>query len=563
MHRTFRLKVITLIVVTVLFSSYSLSHSYAADHSSLFLQSTKKQVVISSDPRIELISVLQMLIGAWPMTTLDFDYIREVQDTFYPHYQHPVVHQFAYMWYMYGFSQEIPSTCMLHLSEPPELKVQIPFTKEIIDRAGGERTLNDFLALLRDFAEKTDFMYFYQDHLAFYQNLVELAEKKLETKNTIPMLEDYFGFSDRSYELILVPLFHENGYSTHVNQKYFALLGPYDVDEQKNEKLPYWKDSEGLHKQLLKSFSYAFVHPFVRENHQLILGTEKLLIPIQRKMMYVDIQTWSQCFTEHVVRTISQRFTLQEYGEKDWEEQRQKNVSDSFVYIDYIEKWLQNYENNRSFFSTFNDFFPVLLNNIQTLCEYPFIPTELTVLNASENGVQLAWINNTVEPSSVSVLRRTKKEEFTVIHDMKDSQMQAWTDSTVERGKQYIYAIAVKGDKGQIISVGITTVIPSNPPLAPTNISTTLEGTTVSFSFSYPFKAEGFALFEWNGEETNLIVTKEYEDAENQTLTAVDLTPGKHTYYICSYITIQNSDQENEILYSTPSSLITITVPEK
>ncbi len=563
MQRKFGFKVITFFVVAILFCSYGLSHSYAAGQNSLLSQSTKKQVVISSDPRIELISVLQMLIGAWPMTTLDFDYMREVQDTFYPHYQHPVVRQFAYMWYMYGFSQEIPSTCMLHLSEPPELKVQIPFTKEIIDRAGGERSLNDFLALLRDFAEKTDFMYFYQDHLSFYESIVELAEKKLETKNTIPMLEDYFGFSDRSYELILVPLFHENGYSTHVSQKYYALLGPYDVDEQKNEKLPYWKDSEGLHKQLLKSFSYAFVHPFVRQNNQLITGTEKLLIPIRRKMMYVDIQTWSQCFTEHIVRTISQRFTLQEYGEKDWEEQRQKDVSDSFVYIDYIEKWLQNYENNRSFFSTFDDFFPVLLNNIQTLCEYPFIPTELTIINASENGVQLAWINNAIEPNSVSVLRRTKKGEYTVIHEMEDPQIQAWTDSSVERGKHYIYAIAVKGDKGEIISVGTTAVIPANPPLAPIHITATVDEATVSFSFMYPFKAEGFALFEWNGKETNLILTKEYENTENQTLIVENLAPGKHTFYICSYITIQNNDQEDEILYSAPSPLINISIQEK
>jgi hypothetical protein len=556
-------KVVLCILVIMLFGSFLSTSSYAFQSPSLSPQSAKKQVVVSTDPRIELIATLQMMIGAWPMSSLDFDYIREVQDTFYPFYRHPILRQFSYMWYMYGFSQEIPSTCMLHLSQPPELKVVIPFTKEIIDRAGGERILNDFLALLRDFAETTDFMYFYEDHVGFYQEAIKLAEKKLETKNTISMLEDYFGYTNRSYELILVPLFHENGYATNVNLKYFALIGPYDVDEKKDEKLPYWKDSDGLHKQLLKSFSYAFVHPLIRKNHQEVIDTQKLLIPIRKPMMYVDIQTWPQCLTEHIVRTISHRFTFIEYGEKDWEEQRQKDIQDSFVYIDYVEDWLQDYETNRSYYTDFERFYPVLFNNVRTLCEYPFIPTELTVLNASENGVQLSWKNNTIQTSTLSILRKTPMSEYVVIHEMEDSQAFAWTDSSIERGGKYIYAIAVKGEKGQIVSAGITAKIPSNPPLAPTNIETTLDGTTASFSFLYPFKAEGFALFEWNGEDANLIVRKELQDAENQTLTVEDLPPGNHTFYICSYITIQNSEQEDEVLYSTPSTLLKITIPEE
>ncbi|MDD4028295.1 MAG: DUF4932 domain-containing protein [Caldisericia bacterium] len=554
-------KVVLCILVIMLFSSFLSTSSYALQSSSLSPQSTKKQVVVSTDPRIELIATLQMMIGAWPMSSLDFDYIREVQDTFYPYYRHPVLQQFAYMWYMYGFSQEIPSTCMLHLSQPPELKVQIPFSKEIIDCAGGERNLNDFLTLLRDFAETTDFMYFYEDHLGFYQDAIQLAEKKLETKNTIFMLEDYFGYTNRSYELILVPLFHEDGYATNVNLKYYALIGPFDVDEKKDEKLPYWKDSDGLHKQLLKSFSYAFVHPLIRSNHQKIIDTQKLLIPIRRPMMYVDIQTWPQCLTEHIVRTISQRFTFIEYGEKDWKEQRQKDIQDSFVYIDYIEKWLQDYETNRSFYADFERFYPVLFNNVRTLCEYPFIPTELTVLNASENGVQLSWKNNAIEPCKVYILRKTKMDEFMVLHEMEDSQAFAWTDSSIERDTQYLYVIAVKGEKGEIRSIGVSTAIPISPPLAPVSISYSLEDSSIVFSFEYPFKAEGFTLFEWTGEESVEITSLDRTEEDLQTISVNDVSTGTHTYYICSYITVLNDEQEEEMVYSPPSSFLPITIP--
>ena len=160
MNKKFVLKCVSILLAFfILLPSYT-STLYAKSNDFLpdSPYSTKKQVVVSSDPRVEMISILQMMIGAWPMTDLDFDYLREVQETFFKHYNHPAVRMFGFMWYNYDFSQEIPSTFMLHLSDPPELKIQTPFTREIIERGGGERNLNDFLELLRDFAKETKFM---------------------------------------------------------------------------------------------------------------------------------------------------------------------------------------------------------------------------------------------------------------------------------------------------------------------------------------------------------------------------------------------------------------------
>ena len=523
------------------------------------MSESNKQVVVSSDPRIELISVLQLMIGAWPMTELDFDYVREVQDEFFPYWRHPVVRQFSYMWYILGFSQEIPSTFMLHLSEPPELKIEIPFSKEIIERGGGERNLNDFLALLRDFAEETDFMYFYEDHLQFYQEAVEIAEKKLETKKTIPMLEEYFGFTDRSYELILVPLFSEKGYATHVNTKYFALLGPYDVDEQDDAKIPYWQTPDELHKQLLKSFSYAFVNPIFYKNRREIEATEKLFYPIQRPMRYIDIRSWNDCIIEHLVRGISQRFTLVEFGEKDWEEQRLEDIEEAFAYNDYIEDWLVNYEAHRTIYPNFDKYYPVVLNNIRTLCEFPFIPTEVATIHISENGVQLHWTNNTVEPATIQILRKDGINNFESITSIEDPSTVAWTDENVEPGTTYWYKIAATNKKGIIYSYRVEVIVPERSPLAPSNVLHEVQENQIAFTFSYPFEAEGFTLFEWNAKEPIEVTSIENTTEETHTISISEVPEGEHIYYICAFITTENNEGEMEKLYSTPSNFIVIT----
>jgi hypothetical protein len=525
---------------------------------------TKKQVSITSDPRSELISIMQMMIGAWPMTDLEFDYLYEVQGTFFQHYGHPAIEMFSIMWYNYGFSQEIPSTFMLHLSNPPELKIFTPFTKEITDKAGGERNLNEFLVLLRDFAKQTNFIGFYHQHQMFYQACIEQVEKKLGTKNTIPMLEDYFGFSDRSHGLILVPLFSAIGYGTHVDKNYFALIGPYDVEEKKGDKNPYWAGPDDLHKQLLKSFSYAYVNPLLYDRKTDILTTSKLFKPISTQMRYQKILDWQSCLSEHIVRGVSQSFTLQEYGPEEYIYQRNQDVQSFYVYIDYIREWLQIYENHRNVYGNFEQFYPVIFNCIRQLCECPLIPTMVSIENVSENGVQIAWKDNTTEPGALLIYRKTLKNDYEMIHQADPRAVSVWTDTNVTIGETYWYQVAIQGLGGTIRSYAVRATIPSYPPLAPENVQYEKEGDSLRFFFSYPYKAEGFTLFEWDNGEKKPLQSISYEDfdPEDESLYSITLeeydSTSDHLYFVCSYITVSKSSSKKERLYSSPSNFIQI-----
>lgn len=554
-------------VACILVSGFQFHSTYAttSTHQSLdYSYTTKKQVSISSDPRIELISIMQMMIGAWPMTELEFDYLHDVQGTFFQYYGHPAIEMFSFMWYNYGFSQEIPSTFMLHLSNPPELKILTPFTKEITDKGGGDRNLNDFLVLLRDFAKQTNFIGFYHQHQGFYQECVEQVEKKLGTKNTIPMLEDYFGFSDRSHGMILVPLFSEIGYGTHVDKNYFALVGPYDVEEKKGDKNPYWAGPDDLHKQLLKSFSYAYINPLLFDRKTDILTTAKLFKPISTQMRYQKIVDWQSCLTEHIVRGVSQSFTLQEYGPEEHINQRNQDIQSFYVYIDYIGEWLRMYENHRNVYSNFEKFYPVIFNSIRQLCECPLIPTMVSVENVSENGVQIAWKDNTTEPGALLIYRKTLKKDYEIIHQTDLRDVSVWTDPNVTIGETYWYQIAIQGLGGTIRSYAVRATIPSYPPLAPENVQYEKEENSLRFFFSYSYKAEGFTLFEWDNGEKRPLQSISFEDfdPENENIYTIILeehdSASDHLFFVCSYITVSKSSSKKERLYSSPSNFIQI-----
>ena len=278
-------------------------------------------------------------------------------------------------------------------------------------------------------------------------------------------------------------------------------------------------------------------------------------------MRYQRILNWKNCIIEHLVRSVSQSFTLWEYGKDEWEVQRLNDVHDSFAYIDYTSDWLSVYETNRDFYPNFEVFYPVIFDNLRKLCEFPLIPTYVSIDNQSENGVQLSWKDNTTEPGALLILRKNSNNEYEIIHEQESRDLTVWTDRNVIIGETYWYKIAIRGIGGTIKSNAIKAIIPSYPPLSPENVRFTQDKSTIVFSFEYPYEAEGFTLFEFVDNEKKEIMSIDFTDESTQEITLEEAHEGDHVYYICAYITIQNKELENEKLYSTASNFLSVTIP--
>ena len=111
------------------------------------LNSDSTRLNVSIDPRIELLSVIQLLSGYGERLNLinptDNQYKLDAIKYFEPFNKHPVLDKFDEM--SKNFNMDAPPHAMLFLSDPPSLDIEVEFNNYIIERAGGKDKLMEFI----------------------------------------------------------------------------------------------------------------------------------------------------------------------------------------------------------------------------------------------------------------------------------------------------------------------------------------------------------------------------------------------------------------------------------
>ena len=117
---------------------------------------------IGTDPRIELLTTVQLLSGYSFLTPYYQNYAQKVFDRFSSHRAHQAVQLFAALSRDGSWSDAYP-TAMLYLSDPPELEEQFPLPPHIYAAFRGAENFYAFVSALRSFAHQTRFMSFFND----------------------------------------------------------------------------------------------------------------------------------------------------------------------------------------------------------------------------------------------------------------------------------------------------------------------------------------------------------------------------------------------------------------
>jgi len=509
-----------LIVIGLLFGSGIVNKTLAAE----------KKIRVVTDPRIELLTVVQCMVGYWPMSQYDTTYLNEVYEKFGEFYMHPVLRLYAKMWFVFGFDYDIPYALMLHLSEPLELQIRTPIPKYILERMGGEKNLNDFLDLLRDYAKQTKFMDFYEDHRLFYKTHTDAVTELIAEKDYIRNLEDFFGPNQNSYSIILSPLVYEEGYGVKVGNTMYSIIGP----SRSEEGEPVFTDPEKLAEQVYHEFSQSFIGPLTAQNREEILRYEKLYTPIMEEMMYSGYPTWELCYNEHLIRSVMNHILQHDLLAEEIEKKKNDDYFKGFVYSEVIFELFQDYLNHRDLYPNFTDFYPNILDTMQHLCELPYTPAYLEVVYASTNGVQLSWKDNSKDEKGFKVYRMAEGEtEYTPMEDVLEPDITYFRDNTIQMGKTYQYKIAAIGLFGEITTNHVVVKIPVTKPVSVKKItvSVDLDLKQLTFKWEYPFTVDGFQIYEVTGERMQLITL----EGDQRSATIEKLEPGLHIYVITAF----------------------------
>ncbi|MBV1816516.1 DUF4932 domain-containing protein [Anaerosalibacter bizertensis] len=331
---------------------------------------TKNSLNIMIDPRIELLSIVQYLSNYDEeydlMTKYDFEYRGRVDEYFTPFKEHKAVKLFDRLSDK-GFLYHIPPETMLYMTNKFKLREDIDMSEYLIEN---KKELEEFYESLYDFFRDTKFNDFYDENEEYYFSLVENVSHTIDGEDDIiKELEEYYGIKQKSYNLILVSLYTEVGFGirlgTVADEGYeiYSVIGP----TVSNNNVGFGSKTN-FNSIQIHEFSHSFINPLTEKYWNEAKKYSKLYIPVKDTMEKEAYGDWESCLNEHIIRAITARFNYKKdksLGDNtiEWEKEN------GFIYIDKLLEKLDEYDNNRDIYPTFESFYPELLKSLDYYIE--------------------------------------------------------------------------------------------------------------------------------------------------------------------------------------------------
>lgn len=333
----------------------------------------EQRLHIGADPRIELLTAVQLLAEYRYLTPYRLDYARNLVVHFTRYPPHPAVAFFRSLSLDTGWSDAYP-TAMLYLSDPPALEPTQPIPPYIYRAFRGQQNFARFISDLRHFARQTQFDHFFARSRKLYKRLEANFREELAGADPTGQVEAYFGTRQLSYHLVLSPLLHHGGFGPHLGRPggpydVYTLLGPTGA----THGVPQYGPREHLLQIIWHEFSHAFVNTLSEEHYSMLKPYAELFAPLEEQMARLGYTHWFDCANEHLIRAIVARLAHHHLGAEAGRQALRAEVSRGFRYVHAVADRLETYEAQRDRYPTFAAFFPRL---IAVFAELPHQPPE-------------------------------------------------------------------------------------------------------------------------------------------------------------------------------------------
>lgn len=170
----------------------------------------------ATDPRIELLGVLQLLSGDRPALPMEKGLAERVEADFGRFRSHPAVARWRAAARSAG-KMDGRAVDLLYFSDPPELAPLPGWAPPYLDDPVEAAEFKGFLAALRDFAKRSDFMDFYEKRRREDKRIAAAAAEQLGVKDPLGAVQDYVGLKlDAEARWIVSPLFVPSGRNAYI-----------------------------------------------------------------------------------------------------------------------------------------------------------------------------------------------------------------------------------------------------------------------------------------------------------------------------------------------------------
>jgi hypothetical protein len=245
---------------------------------------------------------------------------------------------------------------MIHLSE--NLNIEIPFDNELLERSSGIKEAENFIRLLNSFSNSCNFKKFFMENQMFYNEIVAKFIKIIDKLDYIKILEEYFGESKKSYNLIPVPLFSQGNFGVNVKEddneeNIYAILAGFHIEDMLTKEL--------IINLLWHEFSHSFVNQLADVFKDEVLDLDIYFKSMDKYISKTPYNDLKYFLGELIVRAVTIRLIHRNISEDLANEFIKKDKEFGFIHIEELSNKFKEYEENRKSYKNFKSFYTEVL----------------------------------------------------------------------------------------------------------------------------------------------------------------------------------------------------------
>jgi hypothetical protein len=324
---------------------------------------TTPEVPVSTDPRVELMSLIFRLAGNPEYNRGRIEaYNQDVDEHFSAFKDHEAVKTAVKLREERGVSYDAVMGMAVHLFDAFSLAERIPFDPQpdTLDSRWTTDNAREFLEVVRQFVKDTDFKSFIETHSSLYDLAATRMQAVMDEHGVIDWFDSFFG--DRPgarFELLLGILNGPANYGARIrisadDEILYCILGVWGTDEDGQPSF-----DERVLSTVVHEFSHSYCNPLVDKYAEELEPLAKpIFARVEKAMRSMAYGHWNTMMRESLVRASVIRYLAAKQGEEAAEKRVQTEKERKFFWMDGLVNLLGEYEQNRDTYPTLDDFFP-------------------------------------------------------------------------------------------------------------------------------------------------------------------------------------------------------------
>ena len=328
----------------------------------------KENIIAIVDYRTELLGILMWISGYHNLLPECFSiyenkfYVENILNNFLKYKDEEVVKEFMKLVEKHQFVYDAPYALFLQLNE--HFKCDKLDNYVFKERLEEDEAVYKFIDKLEDFAKKINFENYYNNNIELYQKWTKYVLECFEKGNILNFYNSYFGKTDKEFYLNLIPFASDGSFSASIENKIYD-MNPVTKD-MKEETLFEREDYKMVIGAPIHEFLHGYINP-ITEKINILNSKTNMFDDIREEMAKQAYPTDVEIINEHLVRALQIRYIINEFKDEQWAEWlTNKEEKLGFIYIRPILKKLEEFENNRDKYKSFEDIYPEIVESLKT-----------------------------------------------------------------------------------------------------------------------------------------------------------------------------------------------------